>query len=72
MSKEERKVRNRIAFLEKGIGEVEAKMKEIESVLADPGPGDDIMELTRSYLEHKRELDLKTEEWAGLLESIGE
>lgn len=72
VSKEERKVRNRIAFLEKGIGEVEAKMKEIESVLADPGPGDDIMELTRSYLEHKRELDLKTEEWAGLLESIGE
>ena len=51
---------------------VEAKMKEIESVLADPGPDDDIMELTRSYLEHKRELDLKTEEWAGLLESIGE
>ncbi len=72
VSKEERKVRNRIAFLEKGIGEVEAKMKEIESVLADPGPDDDIMELTRSYLEHKRELDLKTEEWAGLLESIGE
>ncbi len=68
VSKEERKVRNRIAFLEKGIGEVEAKMKEIESVL----PDDDIMELTRSYLEHKRELDLKTEEWAGLLESIGE
>lgn len=72
VSKEERKVRNRIAFLEKGIGEVEAKMKEIESVLADPGLDDDIMELTRSYLEHKRELDLKTEEWAGLLESIGE
>lgn len=72
VSKEERKVRNRIAFLEKGIGEVEAKMKEIESVLADSGPDDDIMELTRSYLEHKRELDLKTEEWAGLLESIGE
>ena len=57
VSKEERKIRNRISFLEKGIESIEAKMAEIEAVLADPGEGDDIMELTRAYLENKRELD---------------
>ena len=45
VSKEEKKIRNRISFLEKGIGEIEIKMAEIESVLSDPGPDDDVMEL---------------------------
>ena len=72
VSKEERKKRNRISFLEKGIAEIEAKMKEIESVLSNPGEKDDIMELTRTYLENKRELDAKTEEWASLVESLDE
>ena len=71
VSKEERKVRNRIAFLEKGIEELEGKMKDIEKVLAQPGPSDDIMELTRQYLELKRDLDAKTDEWGKLVESIG-
>ncbi len=70
ISKEERKVRNRIAYLEKGIESIEAEMKNIETLLAAPGPGDDIMELTRSYLENKRSLDMMTEEWGRLLESI--
>ena len=70
VSKEERKIRNRISFLEKGIDEIETKMKEIESVLSAPGPGDDVMELTRSYLENKRELDFKMAEWEKLSESI--
>ncbi|MGN1046847.1 MAG: ABC-F family ATP-binding cassette domain-containing protein [Candidatus Cryptobacteroides sp.] len=70
ISKEERKIRNRIAFLEKGIAATEEKMKEIEAVLSDPKPGDDVMELTRSYLELKRELDFKTDEWAELCEKI--
>ena len=70
ISKEERRVRNRIAFLEKGIGEIEEKMKEIEALLGNPSPQDDIMELTRTYLEHKRELDAKTDEWATLSESL--
>ena len=72
VSKEERKKRNRISSLEKGIAEIEAKMKEIESVLSNPGEKDDIMELTRTYLENKRELDAKTEEWASLVESLDE
>ena len=68
VSKEARKVRNRISFLEAEIGKDEARMKKIESVLAAPGPTDDIMELTREYLELKRDLDAKTDEWATLME----
>ena len=70
VSKEEKKIRNRISFLEKGIEEIETKMKEIESVLMNPGPGDDVMDLTRAYLENKRELDFKMEEWEKLNESL--
>ena len=72
ISKEERKIRNRISFLEKGIEEIETKMKEIEAVLANPKPEDDVMELTRAYLENKRELDYKMAEWEKLSESIEE
>ena len=70
ISKEERKIRNRISFLEKGIEELEEKQSQIETVLANPGRDDDIMELTRSYLENKRELDFKMAEWEKLSESI--
>ena len=70
ISKEERKIRNRISFLEKGIEELEEKQSQIETVLTNPGPDDDIMELTRSYLENKRELDFKMAEWEKLSESI--
>ena len=70
VSKEEKKTRNRISFLEKGIEQVEAKMKEIEEVLMNPGPNDDVMDLTRAYLEQKRELDFKMEEWEKLNESL--
>ena len=70
VSKEEKKIRNRIAFLEKGIEDVESKMKDIEALLMNPGPNDDIMDLTRSYLEHKRQLDYKMEEWEKLNESL--
>ena len=66
VSKEERKLRNRISFLEKGIADIESKMTDIESVLSNPGPDDDVIELTRTYLENKRELDFKMEEWEKL------
>ena len=69
VSKEARKVRNRVAFLESEIAKDEARMGAIESVLAAPGPSDDIMELTREYLELKRDLDAKTDEWATLMDS---
>ena len=70
VSKEEKKVRNRISFLEKGIESIEQKMSEIEAVLSNPGPGDDVMELTRAYLENKRELDFKMAEWEKLCEQV--
>ena len=72
VSKEERKIRNRISFLEKGIETIETKMAEIEAVLSNPGPDDDVMDLTRAYLENKRELDFKMEEWEKLNESLEE
>ena len=70
ISKEEKKIRNRISFLEKGIEAIEQKMAEIEAVLSNPGPDDDVMELTRAYLENKRELDFKMAEWEKLSEQI--
>ncbi len=70
VSKEEKKIRNRISFLEKGIESIEQKMAEIEAKLMNPGPDDDVMDLTRAYLENKRELDFKMEEWEKLNESL--
>ena len=64
--KPDRKTRNRISYLECKIEKLEARMKEIETVLSAPGPEDDIMELTREYLECKRDLDAKTDEWGSL------
>ena len=70
LSKEEKKIKNRISFLEKGIEAIEVKMKEIEAKLMNPGPDDDVMDLTRAYLENKRELDFKMEEWEKLNEQL--
>ena len=69
-NKEQRKLKNRVDWLEKEIGKLEKRMKEIEEVLAAPGPQDDIMELTREYLELKRTLDQHTEEWTELMEQL--
>ncbi len=71
-SKELRKMKHRVEFLEGEIGKIESKMKEIEKVLSNPIASDDIMELTRTYLEDKRELDRKTAEWTSLMERIEE
>ena len=70
VSKEEKKIKNRISFLEKKIEEYETKMAEIEAKLMSPGPEDDVMDLTRAYLENKRELDYKMEEWSELNEKL--
>lgn len=66
--KMDRKKKNRISYLECEIGKLEQKMADIEKILSSPGPDDDIMELTRDYLECKRDLDAKTEEWGELME----
>ena len=66
LSREEKRAKNRQNQLENQIAELEAKMADIEKVLAAPTPADDIMELTRQYLELKRDLDAKMDEWASL------
>ena len=70
--KEKRKTRNRVSYLEKEIAAREQGMARIEAVLAAPGPQDDILELTREYLELKRDLDAFTDEWAQLMERLEE
>ena len=71
-SKEIAKMKRRVEVLENEIGKIEGKMKEIEKVLSNPSKEDDIMELTRTYLEHKRDLDHKTAEWESLIEKLDE
>ncbi len=66
-SREQRRRQQQIKRLEGEIEAIEAHMKDIERILSNPGPQDDVMELTRDYLESKRELDYKTDEWGGLL-----
>jgi ATP-binding cassette subfamily F protein 3 len=69
-SREDRKKKNRISYLETEIAKLEDRMKDIEAVLSDPGDRkqDEILDLTRDYLECKRELDAKTEEWGELID----
>lgn len=70
VSKEERKLRNRVAFLEKEISNSENRMKEIEGIMAAPSEKDDIMELTREYLEIKRDTEARENEWGELMEKL--
>jgi len=70
LGKEQRKRKNRIDFLEKEIGRREKRMAGIEQILANPGNNDDILELTREYLEQKRDLDTFTDEWTLLMEQL--
>ena len=64
------RLKNRFSNLEKAIADLESSMADIEKKLSAPQPGDDIMELTREYLEQKRDLDFKMEEWASLAEKL--
>ena len=70
VSKEQRKIQNRVSYLEKEIAKRESRMGEIEKTLASPSEKDDIMELTREYLELKMELDMHTDEWTNLMEQL--
>ena len=67
-SREDRKKKNRITYLESEIAKREKLMADIEKKLSSPAPDDDIMELTRSYLEAKRDLEAFTEEWGALID----
>ena len=67
-SREDRKRRDRIKYLEHEIAKLEKQMKALEEKLSAPTENDDIMELTRSYLEFKRSSDALTEEWGSLID----
>ena len=65
-SREAKRVKNRLNLLEKQIADLEQKMAQVEAQLSEPKPDTDIMDLTRQYLEYKRDLDMKMDEWAEL------
>ena len=67
VSREERRKKERVKYLESEIGKAEGRMKEIETILSAPPADADIMELTREYLELKRDLDALTDEWGSLI-----
>lgn len=71
-AREERKLRSQLSFLEKEIARYEEDMKKIEQILANPGENDDIIALTTTYLEDKRNIDAMTEEWGRLIEKLEE
>ena len=70
VSREEKKLRNRIDWLEKQIEKKEEELRRIEKILSSPAEGDDVMELTRTYLEAKRDEESYTAEWERLSEQI--
>ncbi len=63
---EARKLEAKRNSLEKKIAALEEKMKGIEELLSNPTADTDIMQLTRDYLELKRDLDEKMEQWASI------
>ncbi len=66
LSKQQRARQNKIKSLEGEIASLEDQVKGIEEFLADPPEGTDIMAKTQEYLELKKSLDSKTEEWFSL------
>ncbi len=66
LSKQQRAKQNKIKSLEGEIASLEDQVKGIEEFLADPPEGTDIMAKTQEYLELKKSLDSKTEEWFSL------
>ena len=66
--KEARRKQKQIENCEKKIASIESEMKLIEEKLSNVQPETDVDTLTREYLELKRSLDLKMEEWMMLSE----
>ena len=71
-AREERKIRSQVSFLESEIARFEEDMKKIEQILANPGENDDILALTTTYLDDKRNVEIMTEEWGKLIEKLEE
>jgi len=63
---EDRRLKNKIASLEKDISRLEQEVAEIEQRLAAPDEGDDIMSMTQKYLDLTNELNRAMDLWASM------
>lgn len=72
VSREEKRLKNLLEKTEKEIERLEAEIKVIEIMLANPEKNNDILKSTRQYLEYKRELDAKISEWDIIVDKINE
>ena len=70
-TKEERKLRTRIARLEEEISALEQQLSGIESELAETTDRARMMELSGEYLRVKDLLDARTGEWERKMEELG-
>ncbi len=70
VSREEKRLKNLLEKTEKEIERLEAEIKVIEIMLANPEENNDILKSTRQYLEYKRELDAKISEWDIIVDKI--
>ena len=70
-TKEERKLRSRIARLEEEISALEQQLAGIEAELAGTTDHARVMELSAQYLQVKDQLDARTAEWERKMEELG-
>ena len=70
-TKEERKLRNRIARLEEEISALEEQLSGIETELSGTTDHARVMELSGDYLRVKDQLDARTAEWERKMEELG-
>ena len=70
-TKEERKLRSRIARLEEEISALEQQLAGIETELSGTTDHARVMELSGQYLQVKDQLDARTAEWESKMEELG-
>ena len=70
ISRDERKLKNKVESIENKIAIIESEMKSIEEILANPQKNDDILPLTMKYNELKQDLEHKTAEWDLTVEKL--
>jgi hypothetical protein len=49
LSKERQRARSMVESAEKKVGQLEARLSEIETALSQPGPGDNVMALSQEH-----------------------
>lgn len=70
ISRDERKLKNKVESIENKIAIIESEMKSIEEILANPQKNDDLLPLTMKYNELKQDLEHKTAEWDLTVEKL--